>query len=148
MQKRTKVYIAGPLFSHAERSFNADLKRKLAPYFDVYLPQEDGGLLTECIREGMDVRQAMREIYRIDIHAVRTTDIVLIILDGRTVDEGASYELGFGKAIGKLCYGLQTDVRRLLPMGNNPMIEVPLKRIFEDEAELLKWAKRYTSRHS
>ena len=42
-----------------------------------------------------------------DYTAVQNTDIVLIILDGRVIDEGAYVELGIGYAFGKSCFGLK-----------------------------------------
>jgi nucleoside 2-deoxyribosyltransferase len=37
------IYLAGPLFSHAERRFNAHLAGRLeAAGFSVFLPQRDG----------------------------------------------------------------------------------------------------------
>ena len=48
----------------------------------------------------------------------------------QAIDEGAAFELGYAFALGKECYGLQTDVRRLLSSGNNPMIEQSCKEIF------------------
>ncbi len=146
MLKRPKLYFAAPLFSRAERTFNADLAAKLKPYFDVYLPQRDGGLLSEYVAGGMSIEQAERKIYNDDIHAIRKAAVFLIVLDGRTIDEGAAYELGFANALKKPCYGLQTDPRRLLPHGNNPMIGVPLKQRFENETDLLRWAKRFANR--
>ena len=49
---RPYLYLAGPLFSHAELVYNKKLKGKLNRYFDVYLPQEDGELLVELIQKG------------------------------------------------------------------------------------------------
>ena len=52
---RKKIYVAGPLFSEAERTFNSKLKEQLGEFIDVYLPQEDGGLLVGMISQGMPV---------------------------------------------------------------------------------------------
>ncbi|MGY3362466.1 nucleoside 2-deoxyribosyltransferase [Bradyrhizobium sp. GM0.4] len=67
----------------------------------------------------------------------------MIVLDGRTVDEGAAFELGYAFAAGKVCVGLKTDPRMLLPIGDNPMIEVALRKIFHDEDELVDWIANY-----
>jgi hypothetical protein len=141
---RPYLYLAGPLFSHAELVYNKKLKGKLNRYFDVYLPQEDGELLVELIQKGMPSNAAAQRIYNNDIFAIRRADAVLIILDGRGVDEGAAFEIGFAKALGKPCFGLQTDPRRLLPIGNNPMIDCSLEQIFLTERQLLRWAASYT----
>lgn len=135
------MYLAGPLFSEAERTFNHNLKRLLTPYFDVYLPQEDGGLMVDMIREGMNPKLAAQKVFDGDIKAMEECDIFLMILDGRAVDEGASFELGFSYAHDKPCYGLKTDPRQLLTTGNNPMIDCPLEHIFQSVDELIDWAR-------
>ncbi len=143
-----RVYLAGPLFSAAERTFNHNLKKLLSPYFDVYLPQEDGGLIVNMIKAGLPPDLASEKVFDIDIRAVNECDVFLIILDGRSVDEGAAFELGFAHANGKPCYGLKTDFRQLLATGNNPMIDGPLERVFENVEEVLEWAKSYDKRNS
>lgn len=140
---KSRIYIAGPLFSLAERTFNHNLKRMLAPYFDVYLPQEDGGLIINMIKAGLPPKLASQKVFDIDVRAMNECDVVLIILDGRAVDEGAAFELGFAYAKGKPCYGLKTDFRQLLAFGNNPMIDGPLEQTFESIEDLLDWAKSY-----
>jgi nucleoside 2-deoxyribosyltransferase len=138
---KLKMYLAGPLFSLAERTFNQNLKQLLSSYFDVYLPQEDGGLIINMIKAGLPPKLASQKVFDIDIRAMNECDVFLIILDGRSVDEGAAFELGFAHAKGKPCYGLKTDFRQLLAFGNNPMIDGPIKKIFENIEELLDWAK-------
>jgi len=142
-KRKPMVYLAGPLFSLAERTFNHNLKKLLTSYFDVYLPQEDGGLIIHMIKAGLPPKLASQKVFDIDIRATNECDVFLIILDGRTVDEGAAFELGFAYAKGKPCYGLKTDFRQLLAFGNNPMIDGPIKKIFENIEELLDWAKSY-----
>lgn len=137
-----KLYLAGPLFSDAEKSFNQNLKKLLTPHFDVYLPQEDGGLLVDMIKKGMHPRLAVQKVFTGDIKAIKNCDMLLIILDGRTIDEGAAFELGFAYALGKPCYGLKTGPRQLLATGNNPMIDCPLECIFKSADELLSWANQ------
>jgi hypothetical protein len=67
--------------------------------------------------------------------------LLIIVLDGRAVDEGAAFELGYAYALGKPCYGLKTGPRQLLAIGNNPMIDGPLEYIFQSVDELVNWAK-------
>lgn len=142
-RKKLKVYLAGPLFSLAERSFNHNLKRLLTPYFNVYLPQEDGGLMLDMIKEGMHPKLAAQKVFDGDIKAMEECDLFLMILDGRTVDEGAAFELGFAYANGKPCFGLKTDPRQLLVVGNNPMIDCPLEHIFGNVKDLVEWAETF-----
>jgi nucleoside 2-deoxyribosyltransferase len=120
------VYLAAPLFSQAEREFNKCLAKRLEPRFEVFLPQRDGGLLVELIANGVDPRLARKRVCNADIAAIEKCWAFLIVLDGRCVDEGAALELGLAFAMHKVCIGLQTDPRRLLPIGNNPMIDAAL----------------------
>ena len=136
------IYIAAPLFSAAEREFNARLKASLLSCCDVFLPQDDGDLLVDLIAAGVPAGHARERIFQRDIAAIDRCDIVLIVLDGRAVDEGAAFELGYGFARSKMCIALQTDPRRLLPTGNNPMIERPLEASFSSIDELAEWMRR------
>jgi nucleoside 2-deoxyribosyltransferase len=143
MNKRPMLYFAAPLFSHAERSFNEHIVLQLRKSFDVYLPQEDGGLLVDMVDRGIEPDEAGNQIFRVDIAALRECDVVLIVLDGRSVDEGAAFELGCAYMLRKQCYGLQTDPRRLLKTGNNPMIDCALRRVFRSLDDLYKWAPSF-----
>jgi nucleoside 2-deoxyribosyltransferase len=139
----TRVYLAAPLFSQAERVRNKSLRDAISVFANVYLPQEDGGLILDLVRDGMPVEQAKSKIFEIDIAAIRACDVLVIVLDGRTVDEGASFELGYAFALGKVCVGLKTDPRQLLPIGDNPMIEAALRKLFLEESELVEWIASY-----
>lgn len=138
------LYLAGPLFSEAELSFNIEIKKILKQYFEVYLPQEDGGLMTSMIEEGSTIQFASRTVFNKDIEAMKKADCLLIILDGRTIDEGAAFELGFSYACEKTCVAYQSDSRRLFQYGNNPMIENAVKEIFRNKQELIEWAKAFS----
>jgi nucleoside 2-deoxyribosyltransferase len=140
-----KLYLASPLFSQAELTFNRNIRDILKDYFDVYLPQEDGGLFVKMIEKGTPVELAMRKVFYEDIKALQTCDAFIIILDGRTVDEGAAFELGCAYTMGKPCYGLKTDPRQLLQCGDNPMIHVALKEVFLNVSQLVFWAIKFSN---
>ncbi len=140
-RRKTKVYLAGPLFSDAERTFNEMLTRTLDDLVDVYLPQRDGGLMSEMIRNGIPSDMAASHVFRGDINAIREADYLIAILDGRAIDEGVAFELGVGYMLSKLCVGLQTDSRRLASWGNNPMITCALELVFHSVEDLLLWIR-------
>lgn len=133
-----RLYIASPLFSDAEKAFNSALKNSLKAHFQVFLPQEDGILLADRLVLGENAQAVMGEIFTADLTEIKHCDVLVIVLDGRTVDEGAAFELGYAYSLGKKCYGLQTDPRRLLPAGNNPMIEHSCEAIFSSLPDLVK----------
>ncbi|WP_375461025.1 nucleoside 2-deoxyribosyltransferase [uncultured Enterovirga sp.] len=128
---RKSIYLAAPLFSMAERTFNGELALRLEENADVFLPQRDGRLIIDLLDEGFDVEQAKRLIFERDVDALQRSDIVLGVLDGRVIDEGVAVELALGYAFKKICWGLKTDFRSLCWFGDNPMVEVLIGRRFE-----------------
>jgi nucleoside 2-deoxyribosyltransferase len=139
--KRLSVYLAGPLFNEAERSYNEMITEKLERWIDVYLPQRDGGLISDMIENGTNPDEAAVRVFRYDMEAIRKATILIAILDGRTIDEGVAFELGIAYSHSKKCIGLQTDSRRLAPWGNNPMITGALEIIFHSVGGLINWVK-------
>ena len=103
-----RVYLAAPLFSEMERDRNRQLRDQICEFANVYLPQADGGLIFDLVREGMSPAQAKARIFQEDIVAISRCDVLVIVMDGRTVDEGASFELGYAYCLGKKCVGLKT----------------------------------------
>ncbi len=103
------VYVAGPLFSEAERKFlelMVDTLAKVAgldPTADFFLPHRDGGELGKGPRR--------KDIFRLDLEQVDSASIVVALLDGQDVDSGTCIELGFGYAKNKKIFGLLTDFR-------------------------------------
>lgn len=136
---KRRIYLAAPLFSNAEREFNKKLKTQLSPTFDVYLPQEDGMLIVDLIKRGVSFEQASQQVFSADLAAINKCDVLLIVLDGRSVDEGAAMELGYAYSLGKVCIGLSTDPRTLLPNGQNPMISCCLDTVVSNAQEVAEY---------
>ncbi|MBI4937775.1 MAG: nucleoside 2-deoxyribosyltransferase [Nitrosomonadales bacterium] len=145
---RPLVYLAAPLFSQSELAFNLDITALLEKHLDVYLPQRDGGKVVDLVARGVSICDTYASIFERDLEALKNCHVLLIILDGRAIDEGAAFELGVAFSTGKVCLGLQTDPRRLLPLGNNPMIECALETIFFETADLDEWAKKFATQAS
>ena len=128
-----------------ERAFNCDLAKDIERYMDVFLPQRDGGLLVELVRSGMPPDEAARKVFAVDREAMERSDILVAVLDGAGIDEGVAFELGyFMFCLGKYCLGLQTDMRRALPTGNNPMIGASLNMICTSSQMLISALLEYT----
>ncbi len=141
--KKPKLYIAGPLFTEAERSFNETLRDVLSEHFDVYLPQEDG-LIGEMMKHGIGPIDSSRRIFESCMRALKTCDAMLIVLDGVMVDDGAAYELGIAHARKIPKYGFLTDDRKSPePPSINPMIYFSLDGIFTDLESLAEWAETF-----
>lgn len=136
------IYLAAPLFNQRERQFNARLARRLERYTKVFLPQRDGALLVNMLEAGVPLAVAERRVFLQDCAAMGEAAALVAVLDGAHVDEGVAFEIGFMSASGKACVALQTDVRRALPSGNNPMIVSALEAVYPTERELFRWASR------
>lgn len=89
------------------------------------------------IANGSSVLDACETGFQKDITAIEKANILIAVLDGRTVDEGVAFELGYARALGKYCIGLKTDDRSLLRSGDNPMIIAGCNQLCSDTRELV-----------
>ncbi len=79
-----QVYLAGPLFSAAERAWNAEVAAALrAAGHDVFAPQEN--------EPGMDAAG----IFAADVRGLDWADAVVAIMDGLDPDSGTAWEVGY-----------------------------------------------------
>jgi nucleoside 2-deoxyribosyltransferase len=79
-----KSYLAGPLFSTAERDFNARLAALLRQKkIEVWLPQESE-------QSSMSPRQIFEE----DVRGIDWADVVVANMDGADPDSGTCWECG------------------------------------------------------
>lgn len=139
--RKPRIYLAGPLFNDAERTFNLHLSQGLEKWADVYLPQRDGELMSEMVSAGVLPDIAAGRVFGRDMDAIRQADYLIAILDGRAIDEGVAFELGVAFCHSKRCIGLQTDCRRLAAWGNNPMITGALEVTFTSLDALIEWVR-------
>lgn len=134
MSTEKKIYLAGPLFTHAEIEYNLKIKDLLVKKnFLVFLPQEDAEDTTSE-RES----QNQECIFKKCVEGVDSSDIVVAVLDGADVDSGTAWEIGYAYAKGKPVVGLRTDFRSLSNGIVNLMIEMAIIVLARDEDELLK----------
>ena len=80
-KRRSLLYLAGPLFTEAERLFNETLRDVLSEFFDVFLPQE-AGLIGEMMKHGIGPSESSKRIYEACMKALKKCDVMLIVLDG------------------------------------------------------------------
>jgi nucleoside 2-deoxyribosyltransferase len=112
------VYVAGPLFSQAEREFLEKIVDCLAqtahldPSKHFFLPHRDGGELGKG--------PTRRTIFNLDIETLKGAEIVIALLDGQDVDSGTSIELGVAYALGKKIFGIITDFRSYCTNDHEP----------------------------
>lgn len=139
------LYFASPLFTETERKFNAEVAGKVEDYFDVFLPQRDGLLIPGEKIEREMYSEIKQKVFSGDISAINRCNFFLAVLDGRTIDEGVAFELGYAFAKGKTCVSLRTDPRQLAEWGNNPMITQAVSEAFSTIDELYNWCHRTTN---
>lgn len=134
MDKKKKIYFAGPLFTHAELEYNRKIKDLLVKKeFSVFLPQEDAEDTTDE-RE----KQSQEHIFKKCVEGVDSSDILVAVLDGIDVDSGTAWEIGYAYSKGKPIIGLRTDFRSLSNGIVNLMIEMAIIALARDEDELLR----------
>jgi nucleoside 2-deoxyribosyltransferase len=80
-----KIYLAGPLFSTAERDFNARLAQRLrALGHEIWLPQESE-----------QATMTPAEIFREDVAGIDWAEVVVANMDGPDPDSGTCWECGY-----------------------------------------------------
>jgi nucleoside 2-deoxyribosyltransferase len=102
------VYLAAPLFSEAERSYNVSLTSLLKKnLFEIYLPQEAG--------DDSDTRKESEQqgIFATNLRELEDSDVVVAIIDGADADSGTAWEMGYAFAQKKPVIALRTDFRRV-----------------------------------
>ena len=133
-----RVYLAGPLFTLAERRFMAHL-RDLAgeiPGVEAVWP---GDLF--AAKELADLGDAAkRHIFQGCRAALEDCGLVVAVLDGPAVDDGTAWEVGYAYARGLPVWGLRTDFRNAGDTDGslvNCMIECACEAIHRDVDALL-----------
>jgi hypothetical protein len=117
-----RIYVAGALFSEAERAWLDGLASRLrAEGFDPFVPHEkfdDRAKLAEL---------TPAEVYRVDTEGLRAADVLLAWLDGPSIDDGTACEIGmFAELVHREqtrylgVVGLVTDLRLQRRRGKAP----------------------------
>src|ERR1041384_8423589 len=102
-----KIYLAGPLFTLAERRFNEQLAaalRERMPSLEIVLPQERA-------KELLSQPNGLQRVFEDCLAMIDECDRVLAILDGADADSGTCVELGYAWARKKSVIGVRTDFR-------------------------------------
>lgn len=112
-----ELYLAGPLFTQAERRWQRELGAALGERgHKVFLPQDDAGL--PLLRNPPDFHGAF-EICR---DAIDRAEAVVANLDGADADSGTAWECGYAYARGKPVIVIRTDFRGGEDRGLNLML--------------------------
>jgi nucleoside 2-deoxyribosyltransferase len=80
-----KIYLAGPLFSTAERDFNARLAQRLRDLgHEIWLPQESE-----------QATMTPAQIFKEDVAGIDWAEVVVANMDGPDPDSGTCWECGY-----------------------------------------------------
>ena len=113
-----KIYIAGSLFTLAERQFNKELEstiREMDKDIEIILPQYETGKMAGA-------PDFVEKAFRFCLQSVNECDVIVSILDGADADSGTCVELGYAYAREKPIIGIRTDIRLSEDRGLNLMV--------------------------
>ncbi|MDA3960625.1 MAG: nucleoside 2-deoxyribosyltransferase [Planctomycetota bacterium] len=137
----TSIYFAAPLFTAAERAWNADCAEQLRAALSatILVPQEFcapcdqaeggpdfGGIFTACVE-----------------HLDRCSH-VLAVLDGADPDSGTCWEAGYAYAKGLPVIGLRTDWRPAEDGSANCMLSRSCASVVTDLAAAIAWFHQHS----
>jgi len=108
-----KLYFAGPLFTTAERAWNAEVAAALrAAGHEIFLPQEQ-----EPGKDGPG-------IFATDVGGIDWADGLVAVMDGPDPDSGTSWEVGYAFGVRKPIVLVRTDIRAMAGSSGdyNPML--------------------------
>ena len=101
MPRPTRIYLAGPLFTTAERQLNSSLASLLrALGYEIWLPQD---------KEPRE--KTAKAIFNADVAGIDWADCVVANMDGPDPDSGTCWECGYAYAKGKPIVQFRTDFR-------------------------------------
>lgn len=145
-----KLYLAGPLFTHAEQDWLGNLKGRietlaqgLGKPAEVIWPYE---LVSPKDLEAWGER-AKLEIFSLCEKHLKSADILVALLDGPLVDDGTAWEIGYYYSIRQKdqpIFGIRTDFRKAgdVPGAQvNLMIDCSCDLIFSSAEDLLEKLK-------
>lgn len=119
MDKKLIIYLAGPLFTQAERIWNKNLGEQLSLTIsntEIILPQVQA--MNYVKAEAIDFQSLVQNC----IQSLEKADVIVAILDGSDADSGTCWECGYAYARGKRIIGVRTDLRGSEDEGLNAML--------------------------
>jgi nucleoside 2-deoxyribosyltransferase len=122
----TQIYLAGALFTLAEREFNARLAESIhrkRPDLIVILPQDNAVKF-------QDYENKNAAIFQDCIDSIDHADIMVALLEGADADSGTCVELGYAYSKGKAILGIRTDFRVSEESGLNLMLPFSCQELY------------------
>jgi nucleoside 2-deoxyribosyltransferase len=123
------LYLAGPLFTQAERRWLRELASRLSVAgHELFLPQDHAE--APLLADPPDFHGAFESCR----DAIDRCDAILAVLDGADADSGTAWECGYAYARGKPIVAVRTDFRGGEDQGLNLMLRRCASRIVERPA--------------
>lgn len=128
---KSKIYCAGPLFNDKEKEEMAEIAAVLEENgFQVFLPQRDGFEFAHLLGVFRDIGVSEEKanellnkaIFTLDVYQVLDSDGLILNINGRVPDEGATVEAGIAWNAGKRVVIYKNDVRTLINGSDNPLL--------------------------
>ncbi len=139
-----RVYWGASLFTdpHRRRNRNGKLLLSALPV-DVFLPQEDGGLVETMLERGIPEAQAKQMVFHMDVWGIYHCDLYVGARWNRRPDVGECWEHGYAFAHKKPCVTIEPNTRRSRRYAANPMLTQSLIREpFRTTGAFVKWLRR------
>ncbi len=99
---KARIYLSGPLFSHAEIAWGRRVKAAL----------EEARESVEVVWPHELAAGSPQEIFQANLRALDDCDLMIAILEGPQVDDGTAWEVGYFYAKGRRILGIRTDFRK------------------------------------
>ena len=122
-----RAYVASPLgFTAAGRDWYGRVY--LPALATVIEPVDPWALTTErevvtALNAGREA-ELWREVGARNITAIRSSQLLVALLDGQELDSGTASEVGFAAGLGLRCFGLRTDLREIGERGSIVNLQV------------------------
>jgi nucleoside 2-deoxyribosyltransferase len=131
----TTFYLAGPLFSEAERGWNKSFSAELMKSFEkqepdakILLPQE---FCAPLIADNEPLTfQTATKIHTYCLLHLDLSKVVIAVINGSQVDDGTAFEIGYAYAQKIPIIGIRSDFRPGEWAGCNIMISRSCNRIY------------------
>jgi nucleoside 2-deoxyribosyltransferase len=121
-----RIYFAGPLFTTAERDFNARVGARLREAgHEVFLPQDQESSTHDA-----------RRIFRNDVDHIDWSNVVVGVMDGPDPDSGTAWEIGYAYATKRPIILLRTDFRTMSELDDGAPYNLMLTESATEHLEL------------
>jgi nucleoside 2-deoxyribosyltransferase len=113
--KKLRIYMAGPLFSMADRAHNL----RLAHTLEAMDPR------LECVLPQVTADQYLPDLTKVVadcFYQIQQADVVVACLEGPDADAGTAVEVGYAHALQRPIVGYRTDFRGSEVDGVNAML--------------------------